>query len=313
MTTNSPEPYPDPVKPPGFRPELPELPEHFIPSSPRGRLAAALAAFQAALPRIGKDETADTGSYTYSYADLASVSRAVLPVLAGHGLSFTAFPTVLDGKFVLHYRLLHTSGEAMEGVYPLAGGNAQAVGSAITYARRYALCAVTGVAPDDDDDAAAATQEATTQFPEQPSELANARETVRGAWSFHYGEFVQAEASAAYTKWSDGGALTSAQAPELRRFAAYLANKPKEDAGEEPPTPQDGDKLDGKRRMSTAQRGKLFALMGEIGLHDRGDQLAWINKLLKTSYESRTELTSEDAKTLIDGLLQGADVPPDPV
>lgn len=129
-----------------------------------GQLAEALAAAQAELPRIGKDNTAqvrsEKGQYSYSYADLADVSAAVLPVLARNGLAWTTLPTVLDGAFVLRYELLHTSGEALRGVYPLPNpGDPQKMGSAITYARRYTLCAVSGVAPDaDDDDGQAAAQ-----------------------------------------------------------------------------------------------------------------------------------------------------------
>jgi hypothetical protein len=128
-----------------------------------GQLATALAAFQAALPRVGKDNLAvvksDKGSYKYTYADLSDVSHAVLPALAKHGLSFSAKPTLLDGKFVLEYTLRHSSGESDTGWYPLtATGTPQQVGSAITYARRYALSAVTGIVPDEDDDGQAAEQ-----------------------------------------------------------------------------------------------------------------------------------------------------------
>lgn len=124
-------------------------------------LAAALAAFQAELPTIKKTKTAkvktkDGGQFSYGYAGLAEVSATVMPLLGKHGLSFTAKPTVVDGKFVLAYRLLHASGDADEGVYPLSSGSAQEQGSAITYARRYALCSVTGVAAEEDDDGAAA-------------------------------------------------------------------------------------------------------------------------------------------------------------
>lgn len=130
-------------------------------------IAAALAAFQAELPRVGKDNTArvtsEKGQYTYRYADLSEITPAVVPLLAKQGLAWTTRPTLWpDGKFVLHYALTHTSGEAIEGTYPLPNpaSSAQALGSAITYARRYALCAVTGVAPGDDDDDAAAAQRA---------------------------------------------------------------------------------------------------------------------------------------------------------
>ena len=115
-------------------------------------LATALAAFQADLPPLGKDSTANAGTYSYSYADLAAVSRVVLPLLGKQGLSFSSKPTLVDGKFVLDYVLRHSSGDEDRGSYPLPSGRPQEVGSAITYARRYALMAVTGVFPAEEDD-----------------------------------------------------------------------------------------------------------------------------------------------------------------
>lgn len=126
-------------------------------------LAASLAALQADLPDVGKGQTANAGTYSYSYADLADCSTAILPKLAEHGLSFSAKPTLTDeGRFVLRYVLRHTSGESDGGDYPLPDptkASAQQVGSAITYSRRYTLCAVTGLAPHgEDDDGKAASQ-----------------------------------------------------------------------------------------------------------------------------------------------------------
>ena len=125
-------------------------------------IAKALSEVQANLPTIVKGETAkvptkDGGSYSYTYADLADITDEVFPLLAKHGLAFIAMPTVTDtGAFVLAYSLLHTSGEREDGSYPLpANGTPQQVGSAITYARRYCLCAAVGVAPEDDDGRAA--------------------------------------------------------------------------------------------------------------------------------------------------------------
>lgn len=129
-------------------------------------LPEALAVLMTKLPRIEKANEAKVptktgGSYSYNYADLAQVSRAILPILGELGLSFTARPTMSSGQFVLAYRLLHVSGEDDKGEYPLpTTGTPQAMGAAITYARRYCLCAVTGVAPEDDDDGAAAQAEA---------------------------------------------------------------------------------------------------------------------------------------------------------
>lgn len=116
-------------------------------------LAKALAAFQAEAPTIAKANKANAGTYEYAYADLSDVTEKVLPLLGKHGLSFSAMPTVTeDGRFVLRYRLRHSSGEEIGGDYPLPSGNPQQIGSAITYARRYTLCAITGVAPGGDDD-----------------------------------------------------------------------------------------------------------------------------------------------------------------
>jgi hypothetical protein len=119
----------------------------------------AFAAFQADLPAITKGARGQVqGRRDYRYADLADVSAKVLPALGRYGLSFSARPTMQDGRFVLAYALRHESGKGEDvGTWPLTeSSNSQAMGSAITYARRYCLCAVTGVAPEDDDDDAAA-------------------------------------------------------------------------------------------------------------------------------------------------------------
>lgn len=137
-------------------------------------LAAALAAFQADLPKVGKDNTAkvasEKGNYSYRYADLSEISPVVLPLLAAQGLAWSTRPTLTpEGRFVLVYRLSHTSGQEDTGEYPLPEprSSPQVLGSAITYARRYALCAVTGVAPGDDDDDAAAAQQQRQQRDER--------------------------------------------------------------------------------------------------------------------------------------------------
>lgn len=140
-------------------------------------LAEALADLQASLPDVKKGETAkvksDKGNYTYTYANLADCSRAIMPKLAHLGLSFSAKPTIIDGRFTLAYVLRHVSGESDSGDYPLPDPNRstpQQVGSAITYARRYALCAITGLSPDDDDDDGKAAQDAHRKAEERERE-----------------------------------------------------------------------------------------------------------------------------------------------
>lgn len=126
---------------------------------------SALAAFQRYLPSVRKNHTADVrsdkGSYKYDYADLTDVSEAVLPALGRVGLAFhTGLDTDEQGNIMVTWELIHgASGTGRTGRLPAgrAGTNWQTLGSAITYARRYALAAATGVAPGGDDDDALAS------------------------------------------------------------------------------------------------------------------------------------------------------------
>lgn len=114
-------------------------------------LTAALSAFQADLPKVGKGST--NPAFKSKYADLADVVAVVLPALAKQGLAWVTAPDLTENGPVLRYQLRHTSGEVIEGLWPLPEGvKAQELGSWITYGRRYTLSAVTGIAPDDDDD-----------------------------------------------------------------------------------------------------------------------------------------------------------------
>jgi len=135
-------------------------------------LNKALAAFQAEIPQVAKRLTADMGTFQSDYAPLEDVTAKAMPLLGKHGLSLMTRPTLTaDGKFVLAYSLLHASGEREDGDYPLPDrGKPQELGSALTYARRYILCAVTGIAPageDDDGKEASKAKPAPKQQPRQ--------------------------------------------------------------------------------------------------------------------------------------------------
>jgi hypothetical protein len=126
-------------------------------------LAKALAAFQKELPKVGKDKTAKMGTYSYSYTDLATLTHTVLPVLVKHGLTFITYPRATESGYELVGRLMHTSGEFLEGALPIYGRQPQEIGSALTYARRYLAGAMTGVVTEDDDDGKAAVKASRTQ------------------------------------------------------------------------------------------------------------------------------------------------------
>jgi hypothetical protein len=119
-------------------------------------LAAAMAKAQAVMTGAKKD--AANPFFKSHYADLASVREACMPALTAHGLSVIQFPRLVSaeqGGMVVEVEtiLAHSSGQFIADTLsvPVTKADAQGVGSAITYARRYALGAVAGVAAEDDD------------------------------------------------------------------------------------------------------------------------------------------------------------------
>lgn len=95
------------------------------------------------------------------YATLADVLNEVRPVMAKHGLSILQIPSIEKGMVCLTTLLLHESGEWIEPdplMMSVEKQNAQGIGSSLTYARRYSISAILGVASEDDDDGNEASQ-----------------------------------------------------------------------------------------------------------------------------------------------------------
>ena len=117
-------------------------------------LAAALVAALGAMTDVPKKHTAKAGSFEYDYADLADVLAVVRPVLAAHSLGVVQDVSVDDDRVRVTTILVHPSGDRMLfGPVSLSTGRTpQAIGSAVTYARRYGLLAALSVATVDDDD-----------------------------------------------------------------------------------------------------------------------------------------------------------------
>ncbi len=115
------------------------------------------------------------------YTTLAAIWDVIRNPLSENGLSVVQVVTTEpDGMFLLT-RLMHSSGQYIQAVYPITAGDsrgisgAQAVGSALTYARRYSLTALVGVVSDDDDDGNAASDIQTQRS--QPQEQAKPQST----------------------------------------------------------------------------------------------------------------------------------------
>lgn len=128
---------------------------------------------QGDFPTIGKDSTVNTGSFTYKYASLPDIFDLVNPVLRRHDLVLSQSVGGTDGTIAVETRIAHKSGH-VERYGPLVmkvSADPKSVGSAITYARRYALCAALGIAPDEDDDGAKATRVVQDANLGEPTEL----------------------------------------------------------------------------------------------------------------------------------------------
>jgi ERF superfamily len=239
----------------------------------KGSLAGALAKLQTKLPEIRRSETAvvetTEGRYSYTYADLAQITRALLPLMGELGLSFLARPAFVGDRFALVCSLLHTSGEREDAQYPLpTSGTPQAIGSAITYGRRYTLCAMTGVATEDDDDAAAAQAEV----------AAGGRTAQRAARQ---------------------PPPTSGHDPVKTAQRAARTQQPG------PPLPGE----DNPNMRTAAQLGTMLKLFGRCGIDDRTIRLAVCGQIVGRQLATANDMTKRDASKVIDLLMKVVDDP----
>lgn len=141
---------------------LPE-PKDEVMSQDIGELAKALSKAQGEMTFAVRDSL--NPHFRSKYADLASVIDAIRKPLSDNGLSFVQSTYMADGMPGVKTLLLHTSGQWISSscVIKPSKMDPQGMGSALTYARRYALSAIVGIAQDDDDaNAATASKPKTT-------------------------------------------------------------------------------------------------------------------------------------------------------
>lgn len=131
-------------------------------SSTLGKLAGALAKAQSSFKAVVRSREVEVTSkrtgarYKFTYAPLDTVLDAAIPSLAANGLSLTQELSGTDAGRFCTTTLMHESGEWRSSTLQLPGEaptSAQEFGSQVTYARRYALQCVLGVAAEEDDDA----------------------------------------------------------------------------------------------------------------------------------------------------------------
>lgn len=145
------------------------------------KLAIALAKFQGSLeqPSLNSEvkvRTKTGGEYKFKYADLSECKRAAKQPLVDNELSVCQ---LIEDDYSIRTILLHSSGQWISSKVrmPSNTADAQSIGSAITYAKRYAFCAILGIVADDDEDAniASGNTAQKEQPKEQPKKTANSR------------------------------------------------------------------------------------------------------------------------------------------
>lgn len=117
------------------------------------KIVPALASFQMEVeqPKLNKENP----YFKSKYVDLSGVLKTISPALKNNGLSFTQIVNGDDLETLLFH---NESGQWLRSIYPLGTlRTSQDRGSAITYGRRYALCAMLGIVADVDDDGNQAT------------------------------------------------------------------------------------------------------------------------------------------------------------
>jgi hypothetical protein len=147
---------------------------HISCSSEFKNIGVALLQVQSKVSGVARDAKADAGRRTYKYATLEAVIDAVRPACVEAGIVLLQAPH-LDapgGVVSVETVLVHAaSGEYMSctSACSVNAGDAQAIGSAQTYMRRYGLMSLLGLAPEDDDgQAARGAPTGQTQPPRQP-------------------------------------------------------------------------------------------------------------------------------------------------
>lgn len=193
-------------------------------------LAAALSKAQAEIKASSLD--GKNPHFKSEYSTLTAIWDACRDALTSNGLSVVQTTDNDDAETVLlETTLLHSSGQWITGRLKMkpAKADPQGVGSALTYARRYALAAIVGVAPEDDDAEAATSRQPArakqTAESEKPATPAN----IKQGYIKRINELWQQEKDLGGTKPKDESSLslTAMSADELKTLGTKIGARVK--------------------------------------------------------------------------------------
>lgn len=169
-------------------------------------LAKAFAKTQQELKQPLKD--AENPFFKSAYVPLENVAESITEAATKNGLSFSQEPSFDDGMVTVTTLVMHSSGEWIE-YAPLkmkpVKNDPQAFGSAITYAKRYALSAIFGITSDKDDDGNEAIQPQEPQRQRKATRKAQAKQYIPAEKAKQYENDVQAIIKA--TNINDGSIM----------------------------------------------------------------------------------------------------------
>lgn len=166
---------------------------------------------QKAMGAVLRDKT--NPAFKSDYADLAAVTAAVLPALNDNGFGLMQFVSYDPAEKVVLCRteISHESGEwkAALTAVPVTKIDAQGIGSAQTYGRRYSLMAITGVAPEDDDGNSAVGQ---SKAPAN-GRISSAQAKKDGVWDRMTAEIAACRDPDTLIKWGRDNAAAIQELP----------------------------------------------------------------------------------------------------
>ena len=132
-----------------------------IMSPETGKLAEDLSKAQPLIENALKDKK----GFGYNYTDLAGYLTTIRKPLGDNNLAISQLFAIDNGQPVLVTLLLHSSGQWLKSTYPIESqmtftkdgkksiNDMQALGSGISYLRRYELASICALAQEDDDGA----------------------------------------------------------------------------------------------------------------------------------------------------------------
>ncbi len=156
-------------------------------------IITALVKARSEFPNLSKNKV--NPHFKSKYADLDAVIECVTPSLSKYGLCVFQAVEQIGESSCLVTHLYHESGEELQSSYPLPTiTDPQKLGSAMTYARRYSICAALNIAADDDDDGNAA-KKAGTAKPSATSGLPFSNPQQAIAWAANHLNIEEIEAA----------------------------------------------------------------------------------------------------------------------